>query len=305
MSTIKFFLFGKLRIEADAKVIQKIEPQKAKELLVYLLLYRDQPQAREHLADILWGEIAPEQSKSYLRKALWQLQSMLEPYSGQDMILVDAEWLQINPLFDFWLDIELLETAFKKTQGVGGRDLEEEHTRSIQDAVNTYRGDLLEGWYQDWCLYERERLQYLYLAMLDKLMDRCEAEEDYENGLMLGERILQHDRARERTHRRLMRLYYLAGDRTSGLRQYQKCAAILREELDIDPAESTYLLFEMIRKDKLDDSPLPSEIGIAKVDKEPLKTVLNHMSDFHKELSRIQTRLAQDMRVIHKTIKEH
>jgi len=59
----------------------------------------------------------------------------------------------------------------------------------------------------------------------------------------------------------------------------------------------------MIRKGKLDDSPLPSEMEIAKADKEPLKAVLNHLSAFHKELDQIQTRLAQDMRVIHETIK--
>ena len=38
---------------------------------------------------------------------------------------------------------------------------------------SVYRGDLLEGCYQDWCLFERERLQNAYLAMLDKLMVRC------------------------------------------------------------------------------------------------------------------------------------
>jgi len=303
MSTIKFFLFGKFRIEANASVIQRIETRKAEELLVYLLLHRDQPCTRERLADVLWGEISPEQSKSYLRKALWQLQSVLESVSGKDMLLVDAEWLQLNQQFECWLDIAIFEKAFNNTKGVRGKDIDHTQTRYLQGAIEMYRGRLLEGWYQDWCLYERERLQYLYLAMLDKLMDYCEAHGDYEKGLVFGQQILHYDRAHERTHRWLMRLHYLAGDRTSALRQYQKCAAILQEELDVEPAESTHLLYEMIRKGKLDDSPLPSEMEIAKADKEPLKAVLNHLSAFHKELDQIQTRLAQDMRVIHETIK--
>jgi two-component SAPR family response regulator len=93
--------------------------------------------------------------------------------------------------------------------------------------VALYHGDLLEDWFQDWCLYERERLQNIYLAALDKLMDYCEASRDYDAGLAYGTRILRHDLARERTHRRLMRLYYLAGDRTSALRQYDRCVQIL------------------------------------------------------------------------------
>jgi DNA-binding SARP family transcriptional activator len=305
MSTIRFFLFGKFRIEADAKLIQKIEPRKAEELLVYLLLYRDQPQSREHLAEILWGEISPEQSKSYLRKALWQLQSILEPYLGPDILLIDGEWLQINPQYNFWLDIEVLDTTFRNTQGIRGKDLDERQARSILEAVNTYSRDLLEGWYQDWCLYERERLQHLYLTMLDKLMDRCEARKDYENGLMFGERILQYDRARERTHRQLMRLYYLAADRTSSLRQYQRCVAALKEELDVDPAERTRSLYEMIREDKLEPPAESNNSGKNKKreSEEPLSMLFNHLSKLHKSLSQIQRQIAQDMQVIQKTME--
>jgi hypothetical protein len=38
-----------------------------------------------------------------------------------------------------------------------------------------YRGDLIEAWYQDWCIYERDRLQLTFLAMLEKLTADCEA----------------------------------------------------------------------------------------------------------------------------------
>src|SRR5438128_1039451 len=57
-----------------------------------------------------------------------------------------------------------------------------------------YRGDLLEGWYSDWCLYERERLQHMYLAMLDKLMEYSESHQEYETGQTYGMRALRYDR---------------------------------------------------------------------------------------------------------------
>ena len=303
MGAIRFFLFGKFYVEADAKIIEKIELRKAEELLVYLLLHRDQPQSREHLADALWGKIAPEQSKAYLRKALWQLQSILVSCNARGLLLVDAEWLQVHPYFDFWLDTEVLEKAFKNTQGVRGKDLDNGQAKSIQDAVKAYRGELLEGWYQDWCLYERERLQYLYLALLDKLMDHCETQEDYENGLVLGERILQQDRARERTHRRMMRLQYLAGDRTAALRQYEKCKAALKEELEVDPADRTRLLYEMIRADKLEFAVQPKAVSKVSETEARLNMLFHHLSTLHKSLSQIQTQISQDMQIIRETIK--
>jgi DNA-binding SARP family transcriptional activator len=169
--------------------------------------------------------------------------------------------------------------------------------------VEEYRGDLLDGWYQDWCLYERERLQHLYLAMLDKLMDHCEVQGAYENGLAFGQQILQYDRARERTHRRLMRLHYLAGDRTSALRQYRKCATILQEELDVKPADSTRLVYEMIRADKLDHTPQATPSGKTTIEHERLKSVFRHLSALHKELSQMQEQLASEMQFIQRTIQ--
>jgi DNA-binding SARP family transcriptional activator len=307
MRTVKFFLFGKFYIEVDEHQIQKVESRKAEELLVYLLVHRDQPQSREHLADVLWGQIAPEQSKSYLRKALWQLQSKLEPYCGQHMLLVNGEWLQVNPDYEFWLDIDVVEKAFKNTQGVRGNDLDEKQATDIQQAINTYQGDLLDGWYYDWCLYERERLQYLYLALLDKLMDYFATHEEYENGVMFGERILQYDPARERTHRRLMRLRFLAGDRTAALRQYQKCVAALKSELDVEPAERTRLLYEKIRTDKFGSSVQPNQVpkNNGQKKEETLNMLFNRLGNLHKGLNQLQVQIAQDMELIQKTIKNN
>ena len=305
MSLIKVFLFGKFRIEVDTNPIPKFEVQKARELLVYLLLNRDQPQSRERLADVLWGEISQDQANNYLRKALWQLQSNLEIHnmSKQELVRVDGEYLQINPHCEFWLDISLFEEAFKESQGMLGRDLDESQAQMLERAVAVYRGELLDDWYQDWCLYERERLQHLFLSMLDKLMDYCELHGAYEDGMLFGERILQYDRARERTHRRLMRLYYLAGDRTAALRQFRKCSLVLKEDLDIEPAKSTRQVYEQIRSDQLDGPAAIEKTWIRKSKADPLSNVFNHLQILHKELSQIQEQVMQDMRVIQRTIK--
>ena len=69
----------------------------------------------------------------------------------------------------------------------------------------------------------------MYLAMLDKLICYCEAKRKFELGLLYGTLILRYDRAHERTHRRLMNLHYLSGDRTAALRQFERCAAALEE----------------------------------------------------------------------------
>jgi DNA-binding SARP family transcriptional activator len=306
MDVIRISLFGKFSIEANNSFIHRLESRKAEELLIYLLLYRERPPPRDHLADVLWGEITPEQSKSYLRKALWQLQSFLEISGGEEILLVEGEWLQVNSHLNLWLDIAVFEEAFKGSQGIQGGELEEEQIQAIREATRIYRGDLLEGWYQNWCLYERERLQHQYLAMVDKLMEYYETNHQYEAGLEYGEKIIRYDRARERTHRRLMRLYYLAGDRTAALRQFQKCVETLKEELDVEPAERTRLLHAMIQADNLDGTVSPTRISadlLTETRKESLNVIFHRLSGFQKALTQLQKQLDQDIKAIQNALK--
>ncbi len=60
----------------------------------------------------------------------------------QGLLLVEGEWLQINPHIELWLDIAILEGAFKRTQGIRGRDLEEGQVQMLQRAAELYCGDL-------------------------------------------------------------------------------------------------------------------------------------------------------------------
>ena len=77
----------------------------------------------------------------------------------------------------------------------------------------------------------RERLQNMYLGMLEQLMDYYELRREYERALVYGGRLLQQDRARECVHVRVMRLRYLSGDRIGALRRYQRCVEALDQEL--------------------------------------------------------------------------
>ena len=232
---------------------------KVQELFCYLLLHRDRPHPRETLASLLWGDAPTIQSKKYLRQTLWQLQTALDappaaPVAGQ-VLEVEADWVQLRSATDLWLDVAVFEQASLQSQGVPGEQFDPATAATAQAAVALYGGDLLEGQYQDWCLYERERLQQIYLTLLDKLMGYHTVRRAYELAASYGTRILRYDRAHERTHRQLMRLHYLAGDRAAALRQYARCRTALADELGVTPARSTLALYEQIRADQVDAAP--------------------------------------------------
>lgn len=308
MNVLRIFLFGKFEVRCAEQALTNLEARKVQELFSYLLLYRDRPHARETLADLLWGNCSTTQSKGYLRKALWQLQTALDtqPELGnRGVLLIESDWIQLNPEADFWLDTAVFEQTFTLVQGVPGKELDCQCAQTLQSAVDLYRGDLLEGWYPDWCLYERERLQYTYLAMLDKLMDYCESHHEYETGITYGRQALRYDRARERTHRRLMRLQYLAGDRTAALRQYECCVAALDEELAVKPAQGTVTLCEQIRGDQFGRPALvPTEAKLAlEVLTTSLPQVLDRLKQLDEVLADVQRQVQQGIQAIELAVK--
>lgn len=251
MDVVSVRLFGKFETQRNDCVLKGFHAARIRELFSYLLVYRNRVHSREGLAAVFWSDVPSAHSKKYLRQALWQLQGAFEfDLPGDHSPLsVDSTWVGLNAGPGLWLDVAHFEEAVGSAQGIAGNQLRPEQAARLQGAVDLYRGDLLEGCYQDWCLFERERLQNSYLATLDKLMAYCERQGLFEEGLAHGARILRYDRARERTHWQLMRLHYLAGDRTGALRQYQRCVDALRQELDVDPSAQTLALRDQIRSD--------------------------------------------------------
>jgi DNA-binding SARP family transcriptional activator len=254
MAKLEVHLFGRFGVRRNGQSLDGLDACKIQELFSYLLLHRKTIHSREMLASLLWEDCTTAQSKKYLRQALWQLQAVLADSDGgpeeDRILLVNSDWLQLNPKANLWLDVAVFEQTFALIQGVIAGDLGGQEVQAIQCAVELYTNHLLEGWYREWCIYERERFQTMLVMMLDKLMAYCERNNQYEMGLGYGLRILQYDGARERTHRQMMRIYYLAGDRTAALRQYQRCVEALAEDLGVKPERQTVTLYEQICADQ-------------------------------------------------------
>lgn len=199
----------------------------------------------------------------------------------------------------------MFEQAFASVQKIPGQTLQTCQVQRLQQAAELYQKPLLEGWYEEWCLQERERLQSMYLALLDKLMDYSEAHHDYETGLFYGMRVLCHERMRERTHRRLMRLHYFAGDRASALRQYERCAAILDEELGVKPSKRTAVLYKHILADQLEEPRLRDNPGPAPQETSPsLLEVLRALSQLQIFLADLQQQVQQHLQQAEQLLRE-
>ena len=288
-----------------------LEARKLQEILGYLLLHATRPHSREVLASLFWSESTTAQSKKNLRQALWQIQSALEElrHKGEPpLFVVDNDWVELHINEGVWVDCIELEKTYRLYHGQPKGQVTPTALPDLRAAADLYTADLLEGCYQDWCLFERERLQNIYLELLGQLIESCERAGEYQPGIEYAKRVLDYDRTHEATHQHLMHLYYLQGDRTASLRQYKRCCEELQKEFGVSPSRRTTDLYRQIQGKDAETAPRgfalpPPDVTSTSREGHRIKDALERLDQLVTLLGNIQAETREQVRVIENMLK--
>ena len=249
---LKISLLGGLTIDREGTAVTGFASRKADALFVYLAC-NQRPHSRETLAALFWPDNDQSRALANLSVALSSLRKQLDDY-----LIAERHTVAFNSDADFLLDVALFETAVAqaKMQKSGKR------TRSVavqlQTAVSCYKGDFLAGFnirnapdFEAWVLLTQERLRQQMLNALADLVTFHQQRSQLGKAIDYAQQLLALDSLQEETHRQLMQLYALDNQRPAALAQYQQCAAVLAEELGVEPDEETVALYESIRDNKM------------------------------------------------------
>ena len=242
MLTLRLSLLGSMRLARENSGPDMKVTRTMKLLLAYLLIRRQRPQPREILVNLLWGDQPEDQARSCLSTHLWRLRSALEPNGvprGTYVVLTPGGEVRFNWDNSYWLDIEAFEQSSVRQSGIPVDALTEAEALSLEQALQLYTGELLEGYYEDWIISERERLELLYVDGLTHLMRYYAQHQLYDKSLACAQTIFQHDPLREEIHREIMRYHLARGQRALAIQQYRACREVLTKELGIGPMEET------------------------------------------------------------------
>ncbi|RCK72943.1 MAG: Adenylate cyclase [Anaerolineae bacterium] len=228
---LKFYLFGRPEVWRGSERLAPLATQKTQSLLAYLLIYRHQGHPRQKLAALFWGDWNEVRAHHSLSTALWRIRKQF----GEAFLLSDVETVQINRLAPFWLDVAEFEQLLGQARGEQV-DLDFPTVARMERAVELYRGDFLEGFYDDWCLDERYRLEAHYLNALRQLVDWYKRQGNAGAVLKYAQFYLGRDPLTEEVHLAAMRAYMQQGDAYGARRQWQRCCEARQHELQLPPS---------------------------------------------------------------------
>lgn len=237
-------LLGDFRVLYEGHEVTSLNTMRLQSLVTYLVLHRDVPQLRQHLAFLFWPDTTEAQARNNLRQLLHQLRRALP--DAEQFLSADTHVLLWHPVRPFQLDVAEFEHSLIVAEAA--RQQHDQH--ALQDALiqcdSLYRGELLPGCYDEWILPERERLRQSHLQVLDELLRLFEEEGEVVTAIRYAQRLIGLDPLSEVGYRRLMRLYALNNDRASALHVYHTCVTILQREIGVDPDPATRQVYEQL-----------------------------------------------------------
>lgn len=223
-------LLGGFFLTYEDQPVVGLNTLRSQALLSYLVLHRHAPQLRSSLAFHLWVDSTDTQARTNLRRELHHLRQNLP--NPDQFLRIEPKTLQWLPTAAFTLDVMEFENAAENDQ--------------LEQAIALYRGELLPNCEDEWILPERDRLQQLYVRVLEQLIEKLKEQQDYRLAINFAQQLLRVDTLNELTYCTLMRLHHLSGDRANAIQVYHRCMTMLREELGVDPSPTTRKLYEQL-----------------------------------------------------------
>jgi DNA-binding SARP family transcriptional activator len=183
--------------------------------------------ARTQAAATLWPDCTDDVAASRLRAVLWRLRHR---HAGVPPLLEisDASLALASVVA---VDVHRFRAAAESLiRGPDGTD--EDAAAIVLDS-----SELLPGWYDDWVLAARERLQHLRLGALDALACRRRIQRRSHEALEAARAATSIEPLHESAHRTIVRTHLDNGDIVEAVAHYERFRAMLDRELGLPPSE--------------------------------------------------------------------
>jgi DNA-binding SARP family transcriptional activator len=246
---LRISLFGAMKIGFDALPEEVRLTRTTQELLAYLLLNNRRSHPREVIHGMFWGDYPEERARNCLNTAFWRLRQALEPKGVPRGAYLETNHLgeiRFNPRSDYWLDVEQFLQQANGVLAKATNAVTEAEVQALREVLALYQGPLLEGFFSNWVMHQREHIHMTFLNALQYLMTYYQERGRYEDSLVHAQKILEFDPLREEVHRQIMRLYFDLGQRALAIRQYELCRAALSNALDLQPMPETENLYRRL-----------------------------------------------------------
>lgn len=210
-------------------------------LVTYLACAPDRTAPREHLTDLLWGDVEPDAAKHALRQTLWYLKKRL----GDRPLVAGGESLTLVGQLE--CDRDALLAAAERGDA--------------EAAVGLYTGDFFPGFaapggveFERWADAERQRLRSIFWKHAEVLARQRMSVARMKDAQVLARRVRDLDPMREAGWRLLFETIIAGSDTVSAAAELAAFEALWKAE-SMEPEPATRSLVRALRQTPAAEDP--------------------------------------------------
>jgi ATP/maltotriose-dependent transcriptional regulator MalT/DNA-binding SARP family transcriptional activator len=222
--------------------------KRARDILCFIASRRHRRASKDTIIDTFWGESDFEAVEknfhptvSHIRKAL----NSNQPVKQNFLVYRDGDYL-LSQDFSYSIDTEEFDRLAAEGEAARRAGDQTRFVEAFERAVELYRGDFMQGSYDDWAEEQRSYYKEQQLRMLETLAVTAQKAEDWSRSMKLAQRILSEDQFREDVHCMIMRAHAAEGNRAAVKDQYESLRKLLLKELGVEPAAETQKVLKQL-----------------------------------------------------------
>lgn len=219
--------------------------KRARDILCFIASRRHRRASKDTIIDTFWGEADFEAVEknfhptvSHIRKAL----NSNQPLKQKFLLYRDGDYL-LNPESSYRIDTEEFDRLVTEAEAARRAREFDRCIEAYEQAIALYRGDFMQGNYDEWVDEQRSYYREQHLRMLESLAAVAQKMQEWPRSLDLAQRILHEDPFREDIHCMIMRAHSALGNRVAVKEQYENLSRLLRKELGVEPATDTQKVY--------------------------------------------------------------
>lgn len=190
-------------------------PRSLQRLLAVLAL-GERAVERSRLAGMLWSDVPESRASANLRSGLWRLRQ-----TGLPLVQAASGLLRLEPSVE--VDVHEVQAQADRILG------REAGARAGDFVARRLMHDLLEDWYDDWLVIERERFRQVRLHALETLCDRLTEDGLHLEAIEAGLGAVAGEPFRDSAQRALIKAYLAEGNTSEAVRQYRSYEHLLAD----------------------------------------------------------------------------
>jgi DNA-binding SARP family transcriptional activator len=178
---------------------------------------------RSFLAGLLWPKSSETQAAGNLRTTVWCIS-----HAFPHLLQTGPDTLELEE--SVCVDVAALQRRVAQMYAQPEAQIPDNYLDHLSKA------ELLPGWYDDWVIFEQERLRQMRLSALELMARQHLAAGEPDNAVIAALSAASIEPLRESAHFLLVKAHLAAGNRAAAVRAFTMFASRLESELGVLPS---------------------------------------------------------------------